>query len=238
MIQEQDWKTEWGKPRWRRLSKQLPGRNADRKMGTSEDAMGREADCRCVWKESTAEVKALLETYELILRGGFQRKIPFAEMQEVHTDGGRLRFVFRGEPFSLELGDAVAAKWAERLSGPPPALAKRLGIKPESRVRVVGRVDDKALREAVSGAGRFSAKSADLVIARVETPSDLAAALEKAAAELSRGVPIWIVYRKGKGHALSEALVRAAGLAAGLVDTKVVSVSPALTGLRFNKRRN
>ena len=103
---------------------------------------------------------------------------------------------------------------------------------------MIGTVDDKALREAVSGAGRFSAKSADLIIASVETPSDLAAALGKAAAELSRGASIWIVYRKGKGHALSEAVVRAAGLAARLVDTKVASVSPVLTGLRFNKRRN
>jgi hypothetical protein len=200
--------------------------------------MGREADCKCVWKESTADVRALLETYELILRGGIRRKIPFAEMHGIHTDGGRLRFVFQGEPVSLELGDVVAEKWAKTLASPPPDLAKKLGIKPESTVRVIGTIDDKALDEAVSEAAGTFVKSGDLIIARVETPSELCTALEKAAMELGRGVPIWIVYRKGKGHALSEAVVRASGLAAGLVDTKVASVSAALTALRFNKRRS
>jgi hypothetical protein len=207
-------------------------------MVTPEDAMGGEADCKCVWKESTADVRALLETHELILRGGMRRRIPFAEMQSIHADGGRLRFVFQGEPVSLELGSAVAAKWAKTLASPPPDLTKKLGIKPELKVRVIGTIDDKALEEAVSGAASTSAKSGDLIIARVETQSELAAALKNAAAESSRGVPLWIVYRKGKGHALSEAVVRATGLAAGLVDTKVASVSTVLTALRFNKRRS
>jgi hypothetical protein len=207
-------------------------------MVALEDAMGREANCKCVWKESTADVTALLETHELILRGGMRRRIPFVEMQGIHADGGRLRFVFQGEPVSLELGDAVAAKWAKILASPPPDLAKKLGIKPESKVRVIGTIDDKALEEAVSGAASTSGKSGDLIIARVETPSELAAALKKAAGESSKGVPVWIVYRKGKGHALSEAVVRATGLAAGLVDTKVASVSAVLTALRFNKRRS
>jgi hypothetical protein len=207
-------------------------------MVTPEDAMGREADCMCVWKESTAQVRALLETDELILRGGMRRKIPFAEMQGIHADAGRLRFVFQGEPVSLELGDAVAAKWAKTLASTPPDLAKKLGIKPESKVHVIGVVDDVALSEALAKPGSKSGNVSDLIIVRVETSSELSAALEKAAMELKRGVPIWIVYRKGKGQALSEAVVRATGLAAGLVDTKVASVSPALTALRFNKRRS
>jgi hypothetical protein len=238
MIQERNSRADYIESLRSSLSTQLLGRDTYRKMVTPEDAMGREADCKCVWKESTADVRVLLETYELILRGGIRRKIPFAEMQGIHTDGGRLRFVFQGEPVSLELGDVVAEKWAKTLASPPPDLAKKLGIKPESTVRVIGTIDDKALKEAVSGAASTSAKSGDLLIARVETPTELSAALKKAATELSKGVPIWIVYRKGKGHALSEAVIRATGLAAGLVDTKLASVSPALTALRFNKRRS
>lgn len=200
--------------------------------------MGREADCKCVWKESTAEVRALLETDELILRGGMRRRLPFAEMQGIHADGGNLHFVFQGEPVSLQLGDAVATKWAKTLASPPPDLAKKLGIKPASKVHVIGVVDDKALSEALAQGVSTSGNVSDLIIARVETSSELSAALKKAAMELKRGVPIWIVYRKGKGQALGEAVVRATGLAAGLVDTKVASVSPALTALRFNKRRS
>jgi hypothetical protein len=200
--------------------------------------MGREADCKCTWKESSADVKALLETSELILRGEIRRKIPFREMQRIHADGDRLRFVFQGDPVSLELGDAVAAKWAKTLTSPPPDLAKKLGIKPESNVRMIGRVDDEALKKALSRAGSVSERGGDLIIARVETLSELSAAFMKAATELGRGASIWIVYRKGKSHPLGEAHVRAAGLAAGLVDTKVASVSETLTALRFNKRRS
>jgi hypothetical protein len=54
---------------------------------------------------------------------------------------------------------------------------------------------------------------------------------------LAARVPIWFIYPKGKGHALSENDVRSAGLAAGIVDTKVAAVSPTLTGLRFVLRR-
>jgi hypothetical protein len=36
---------------------------------------------------------------------------------------------------------------------------------------------------------------------------------------------------------LNESLVRSTALAKGIVDTKVAAVSPALTGLRFIKRK-
>jgi hypothetical protein len=52
------------------------------------------------------------------------------------------------------------------------------------------------------------------------------------------GVAIWIAYRKGPGHAISESDVRSAGLATGIVDVKVASVSAQLTTLKFVKRKN
>ena len=74
-------------------------------------------------------------------------------------------------------------------------------------------------------------------MARVDTPAELAATLKKIAAPLSRGVPIWLIYRKGPSHALNESLVRRMALAVGIVDTKVAAVSDELTGLRFVKRK-
>ena len=50
-------------------------------------------------------------------------------------------------------------------------------------------------------------------------------------------MPIWIVYRKGPGHPISEADVRSTGLASGIVDVKVASVSPVLTGPKFVRRK-
>jgi hypothetical protein len=63
--------------------------------------------------------------------------------------------------------------------------------------------------------------------------------LRKALKAAAKGAaPIWIVYRKGPGQAVNETAVRAAGLAAGLVDTKVAAVSAVFTAMRFNHRRS
>ena len=79
---------------------------------------------------------------------------------------------------------------------------------------------------------------ADVIVARVNTAAELARAFKTAAKRTGSGVPIWIVYRKGPGHAINESDVRETGLAAGIVDVKVASVSPVLTGLKFVRRKN
>ncbi len=87
------------------------------------------------------------------------------------------------------------------------------------------------------GAGGGTGVGADVIVARVNSAAELARAFKTAAKRTSNGVPIWIVYRKGPGHAISEADVRETGLAAGIVDVKVASVSPTLTGLKFVRRK-
>ena len=199
--------------------------------------MGREATCTCNWAGADAVVKALIEPPDLILRGGIRRRLPLAELRNVRADGELLRFDFAGEVISIALGNAIAARWAQAITTPPPSLAKKLGISPQTTVRVLGAIDDGALHDALEAAHSIANSNADLLIARVDTPAELARALKSAAKELATGKPIWFVYPKGRDHALSEADVRAAGLAAGLVDTKVAAVSQRLTGLRFVKRR-
>jgi hypothetical protein len=184
-----------------------------------------------------AEVKVLIEPPELILRGGVRRRIPIAAMKQIRADGDRLRFMFNREPVVLNLGSDVTAKFAKALTTPPPSLAKKLGIAAESVVRMIGEVDDKALEKAISEAKEVTARGGDVILARVDTPGELTAALKKAANELSCGVPIWFIYPKGPEHALNEHIVRATGLSVGIVDTKVAAVSTALTALRFVKRK-
>jgi hypothetical protein len=46
-----------------------------------------------------------------------------------------------------------------------------------------------------------------------------------------------MVYQKGPGHALNENWIRTDLRAAGLMDTKVASVSARWTALRFNLRK-
>ncbi len=199
--------------------------------------MGREATCKCQWSGATANVKALLESTELILRGGIRKRVPFTEIKSVKVQSGQRTFTVQGEPVSLSLGEAGATKWATTIKSPPPTLAHKLGISSEISVHIIGKIDDEALESALSQAGKTSTRKGSLIIARVDTPESLHAALLQSNPALLDGAPLWVVYPKGPGHRINEALVRSTLIANGLVDTKVASVSPRLTALRFTRRK-
>jgi hypothetical protein len=199
--------------------------------------MGREAQCTCIVNGSVAKVKALLEPPELILRGEMRRRIPFVKMTGIKPEGDRLHFKFEGESISLQLGKAMAEKWAEAILN-PPTLAKKLGITAEATVHMIGPVDDPALKKALDEAKAISNRDPALILARVDTPADLISALQKAADQLETGIPIWFIYRKGPGHPLNENQVRQTALATGIVDTKIAAVSAEFSALRFVKRRS
>jgi hypothetical protein len=204
--------------------------------------MGREATCMCEWNGEMARVKALIEPPELILRGEIRRRLPFSELRQLRAESGALRFKYGGDAVTLKLEARTAEKWAKAILTPPPSLAKKLGITRESTVWLIGDSDDAALEGAQAEARRVARKGAgvgaDVIVARVNTAAELARAFKTAAKATRNGVPIWIVYRKGPGQAISESDVRETGLAAGIVDVKVASVSPVLTGLKFVRRKN
>jgi hypothetical protein len=199
--------------------------------------MGREAICKCDWAGTIANVKVLLESTEIIVRGEIRKRVRLTELEEVEAQAGRLSFNAGGERVQLLLGADQASKWAKALTAPPPTLARKLGITDKTTVRSIGSLGDEALTAALAEGAQIPAKSPDLIVASVETPKDLDAALKKAESLLAKRVPIWLVYPKGAGHVLNESLVRSALLAKGLVDTKVASVSERLTAIRFNPRR-
>jgi hypothetical protein len=200
--------------------------------------MGREAECDCECNGVRSRVKALLEPPELILRGELRRRLPFSELTQIHTDGEWLRFACGAESFALGVGSIMAEKWFRAITTPPPSLARKLGISADSVVRMIGSPDDDELRAALGAAKVVADNRADLILARVNTPAEVASVLRVAAKQLQARVPIWFIYPKGRGHALTENDVRATALAAGIVDTKVCAVSPTLTGLRFVLRRD
>jgi hypothetical protein len=199
--------------------------------------MEREADCVCERAGQAAQVKALLEFRELILRGAMSRRLPFAEMKHVQARGDRLCFEFKAEAWSLAIGSEQAEQWAVKILTLPASLAKRMGITAEVSVEIAGEVDDRALEDALAEAKSVTKRHGELIVACVGTPEALARVLTAKAEPLALGVPIWVVYRKGRGQPLGEQDVRALCLAAGLVDHKVTAVSDALTALRFVKRR-
>lgn len=200
--------------------------------------MGREAECECDCNGARSRVKALIEPPELILRGEIRRRLPFSELKGVRADGETLRFVCGSDRYALTLGRATAEKWVKALTTAPPSLAKKLGISAATVVRMIGAVDDDALRSALGLAKTISETNAALILARVNNPSELATTLRTATTQLSAGIPIWFIYPKGRGHQLSENDVRSAALSTGIVDTKVCAVSPVLTALRFVRRKD
>jgi len=200
--------------------------------------MGREAVCTCDWAGTVAEVKALLETSELILRGDIRRRVTFAEIKNVKVQADCLCFTVGREAVQLVLGSAVAAKWAVILATPPASLARKLGITDKTVVRTIGEIEDEGLKSALAEAGRISSKDANLIVACVDTPASLHGALKQAGAALAKGVPMWVVYAKGPGHPLNETAIRDFLRGSGLMDTRVASVSGALTALRFSKLKS
>jgi hypothetical protein len=200
--------------------------------------MGREARCACRWGDREGDVTALLESSEIIVRGGVRAKAPLASLTQVAVRGGNLEFHAGADRVQLTLGAELARRWAEALAKPPPTLARKLGITPDSRVYVAGIVDDEPLRTAIAVASETAATPAesDLAVLRTDDP----AALKKQAGALIKRAappPVWVVYRKGRGAALSEGTVFEIMRGLGWRDTKVASVSETLTGLRFIKPR-
>jgi hypothetical protein len=199
--------------------------------------MGREAECRCAWNGKAERVKALLEPPELILRGAVRRRIPFSAMRKIRADNGNLCFQFGQDEARLALGELMAARWAQAMLAPAATLAKKLGVIAGSTVRTMGRMDDDALLDALRDARSVMRGKAGVIVARVDSRAELEGAFEKTVDLVKNGSALWIVYRKGSGHAIGESDVRATGLAAGVVDVKVASVSPQLTALKFVRRK-
>jgi hypothetical protein len=104
------------------------------------------------------------------------------------------------------------------------SLYDKLGIKPESSVAVIGNHDQEFLDglagRLAHGASIKLRTTYDFIFLRVDATRDLAR-IETAAGHLVPNGRLWIFHPKGKGASPSDADVRAAGLAAGLVDNKI-----------------
>lgn len=196
--------------------------------------MGREAACTARFDGRTVRGRALLESTALIFRSeGAPLRIPFAEIKRLEDREGALTIVHRGHKVVLELG-AEAARWRARILE-PPSRAKKLGLKPGQKVAVVGTLTAADLSEIATSVGRAPGPPAggeDLIFLAVEKKGDLAA-LTRLAGRMDPAGAIWVVRRKGKEAVVSEAESMAAGKAAGLVDTKVVSFSDTHTAERY-----
>jgi hypothetical protein len=197
--------------------------------------MGFEAECRATWGRKTSSGKALLEEQELRFRGeGFSLCIPLAEVKRVQAKRGGLELEWAAGRAVFALG-ADAEKWAARIQNPRSRLDK-LGVKPGAKAAVLGLSDAAFLAElrergAAVSVGRVPS-GADVVFLAASGSADLAR-LRSLRNSIQKAGAIWVLWAKGGKAAIGENGVRAAALASGLVDVKVVSFSAALSGLKL-----
>jgi hypothetical protein len=197
--------------------------------------MGREASCQATFAGRTVAGKALLETSEVVFRGGGLRlELPFTALGKVTARAGILHLHGPQGEVRLALGDEAEA-WASKIKSPPGRLDK-LGVKPGMKVSVVGTLEAAFLVELRGRTEDVSQgrprSGSDLLFFAAEAPPDLdrLATLEKS---LKPAGALWVVRAKGPAARVTEAAVMAAGKAAGLVDTKVVAFSTTHTALRL-----
>jgi hypothetical protein len=197
--------------------------------------MGREAQCLCRWAGGATQVKALLEGRELILRGGARRTFAIADMTDVRAHGDDLLFAVAGQDSALELGAGQARSWATKILTPSPSLAKKLGVGPTCKARLIGPLDDSTLQTALAGSIAEDGEPASQDIAVVADEAALERALEIHAVTLA-DKPIWVIHGKGPRATFGESAVRRHMRAAGYIDTKVSAVSDALSATRYSPR--
>jgi hypothetical protein len=205
--------------------------------------MGNEIKCRVRSGKQVSEGKALLETAEIIFRGDFRLKIPFAAIQSAKTVKGELQLRTADGLTVFELGTGTAEKWCEKILHPKSRIEK-LGIKAGAAVALIGfgKADEEFLKELgeltkavkrVSESGALP--NAEWIFLRAETQKELSG-IAKISKAMRGATALWVVYPKGnpKGPGkITEGDVLAAGRAAGLNDVTVVGFSASATALKF-----
>lgn len=195
--------------------------------------MGNEAKCTVSFGEQKSEGKALLETSEILFRGGFRLKIPLSTIKAAKAVDGELRLQTADGLAVFHLG-TTAEKWRDKILHPKTRIAK-LGVKPGARVSLLGEFDAEFLHE-VAGLTKSVSKGkaatdSEWVFFAAGSKGDLAA-LPKIAKAIHGAAGLWIVYPKGQKH-ITENDVLAAGRKSGLKDVKVVGFSSTHTALKF-----
>jgi hypothetical protein len=195
--------------------------------------MGDEARCVVKAGERRSAGTARLESTELRFRGEFRLTIPFREMRTVDARDGVLHVSFPEGTAAFELGP-LAEKWANKIRNPKSVLDK-LGVKANQKIGVVGPLDAKFIEQLEQRSSELAVghprPDSDLIFIAADRTSDLRQ-LKSLQRYLKRNGAIWVVRPKG-GAGPTEREVMEAGKSAGLVDTKVVSLTATHTAERY-----
>jgi hypothetical protein len=200
--------------------------------------MGSEMKCRVRFGKQESHGKALLETSEIIFRGDFRLKIPFATILSAKVLGDELQLQTAEGVTIFELGASSAQKWREKILHPKTRIEK-LGIKPGTKVSLIGfeNQDEEFVKELESAkavmmsADNTLPKDCDFIFLSINTKTQLTQVV-KIARKMLGSVALWVIYPKGQQD-ITEGDVLSAGRKAGLTDIKVVGFSATYTALKF-----
>ncbi len=195
--------------------------------------MGNEVKCTVSWGKQKSAGKALLETSEILFRGGLRLKISFSTIKSAKAVDGELRLQTVDGLAIFHLG-ADAAKWCDKILHPKSRIEK-LGVKPGARVSLLGSFEAEFLTEisklTKSASKGKVATNTECIFFAADSKEDFGA-LAKISQSMKGATALWIVYPKGQKH-ITENDVLAAGRKSGLKDIKVVGFSATHTALKF-----
>lgn len=196
--------------------------------------MGKEADVSARFADGSEDGKLQYEAPKLVFRGVQRRVFEGEALKGTRVEGADL-VLADGSRF--ELGEKRAASWADAILNPKGRLDK-IGVRPGMRTAVIG-VDDATFTTELAASGAVPVtelKDLDLLFYAADSADDLDK-VEGLIPALAEAGAMWIVSKKGKAATVKDLDVMAAAKAAGLVDSKVVGFSAALTALRFTRRK-
>lgn len=194
-------------------------------------AVGREATGTARTGSSAGRAKILLETDEVIVRGEVRARVAFRTLTAVEPGPDGLRLAWPDGEALVEVPEAEAARWADRIAN-PPSLLDKLGVRDGTTVVVLD-VDDAAFQAELAARSVQVKRTgpAEVVIWGLAATADLAR-LGALIDWIRPAGALWAVWAKGRKE-LNENHVREAALEAGLVDVKVVRFSATHSALKL-----
>ena len=193
--------------------------------------MGQEAMCSLRYGNRVLTGKAHLASEALEFTGDIKLSIPFKEVSSVEARSGQLKVCFGGEEALFAVG-SQAEKWALKIRYPKGRLDK-LGIKPESKVCLLG-VPDQDFRaellERTKDVSEGLRKGADFILFYAGSQEALGR-LESLQRSIKENGAIWVLWPKGNKN-ITRDHIFAASHAANLVDVKICAFSDTLSGLK------
>jgi hypothetical protein len=172
--------------------------------------------------------KAVLDDEGVVFHGQHERVVVrFVDTREATVEGDWLIF----GPLELELGAAHATKWAKSIAKPKSVL-ERLGVKSGQTAVLLGEYphefEDELRKKGLITTNRPTRSLPELVFLFLTSSKQLTRL-----PPISDTGVLWMVRGKGKTAPITEAQSRAAALAAGLVDVKVLAFSPTHSAEKY-----